>query len=76
MPCGSRTVGIWIHLARFSHLFSCPPICTPQTPVLFSDTFAFNLDPMGRHTPEELETALRKAHVFEFVQRLGGLEAG
>ncbi|KAG0238087.1 hypothetical protein BGW42_007641 [Actinomortierella wolfii] len=48
----------------------------PQDPVLFQGTFRYNLDPLGRHTDDELWRALETADLKSYVQEQeGGLEA-
>tara|TARA_R110002050_G_scaffold23237_2_gene62755 strand:+ start:160 stop:1374 length:1215 start_codon:yes stop_codon:yes gene_type:complete len=44
----------------------------PQDPVLFGGTVRYNLSPFGEHSDEEMWDAIRKAHLFEFVQSLPG----
>ncbi|XP_046989951.1 ATP-binding cassette sub-family C member 10 isoform X2 [Schistocerca americana] len=44
----------------------------PQDPWLFSGTVHENLDPEGRHSPAELETALRRVGLWGAVRALGG----
>ena len=47
-----------------------------QTPLLFSGTLRQNLDPMSRHTDEEIKVALANACVGQLVSLLpDGLEA-
>ena len=47
----------------------------PQDSVLFSGDFRFNVDPFGEHSDEELRDALRKVHMLDVVDNLGGLTA-
>ncbi|CAK9265220.1 unnamed protein product [Sphagnum jensenii] len=48
----------------------------PQTPVLFSGTIRFNLDPFSEHSDADLWESLERAHLKEVVQRNSlGLEA-
>ena len=35
----------------------------PQEPSLFSGSLEFNLDPFGRHTADELRSALQAVHL-------------
>eukprot|EP01053_Blabericola_migrator_P006076 Blabericola_migrator_1__6075@NODE_3066_length_2065_cov_256_715716_g898_i3_p1_GENE_NODE_3066_length_2065_cov_256_715716_g898_i3NODE_3066_length_2065_cov_256_715716_g898_i3_p1_ORF_typecomplete_len656_score94_24ABC_tran/PF00005_27/2_2e31ABC_membrane/PF00664_23/2_1e30AAA_21/PF13304_6/0_0064MMR_HSR1/PF01926_23/0_0095T2SSE/PF00437_20/0_026AAA_24/PF13479_6/0_032DUF87/PF01935_17/0_13DUF87/PF01935_17/1_7e03Dynamin_N/PF00350_23/0_11AAA_25/PF13481_6/0_23IstB_IS21/PF01695_17/4_9e03IstB_IS21/PF01695_17/2_5e0 len=42
----------------------------PQDPVLFCGTLRLNLDPMNEHTDIEIEEALRRAHLLDFVRGL------
>ncbi|KAK6589532.1 ATP-binding cassette [Cryptosporidium xiaoi] len=47
----------------------------PQEPVVFSGTIRFNLDPLQQHTDQEIEQALQKSHLYNFVKNLpNGLE--
>ncbi|KAF9285261.1 hypothetical protein BGZ68_004019 [Mortierella alpina] len=47
----------------------------PQDPVLFHGTFRYNLDPLGRHTEQELWKALETSDLKVFVQQQdGGLD--
>jgi len=47
----------------------------PQDPVLFSGTLRSNLDPSGRHTDDELQRAIQKVGLRDFVsQRQSQLE--
>ncbi|KAI1286879.1 ATP-binding cassette sub-family C member 3 [Halotydeus destructor] len=47
----------------------------PQDPVLFTGSLRLNLDPFGEHEDSELWTALKLAHLQQFVDSLGsGLE--
>ncbi|KAI1299644.1 Multidrug resistance-associated protein 1 [Halotydeus destructor] len=49
----------------------------PQESVLFSGTLRLNLDPLGKHSDSELWTALKLAHLQQFVDSAGqGLEYG
>nr|GMD06436.1 ABC transporter C family member 12-like isoform X1 [Ipomoea batatas] len=48
----------------------------PQTPVLFSGTLRFNLDPFNEHNDADLWEALERAHLKEVVRRNAfGLDA-
>lgn len=48
----------------------------PQTPVLFSGTVRFNLDPFGEHGDIDLWEALERAHLKEVIRRNAlGLDA-
>jgi len=48
----------------------------PQDPVLFEGTFRYNLDPLARHTEQELWQALETAGLKSYVQAQdGGLDA-
>jgi ABC-type multidrug transport system fused ATPase/permease subunit len=48
----------------------------PQTPVLFSGSIRFNLDPFSEHSDADLWESLERAHLKEVVQRNSlGLEA-
>ncbi|KAF8940193.1 hypothetical protein BGZ58_007436 [Dissophora ornata] len=48
----------------------------PQDPVLFQGTFRYNLDPLGRHTDQELWKALEIGDIKAYVQQQdGGLDA-
>ncbi|KAF9308781.1 hypothetical protein BG003_010617 [Podila horticola] len=48
----------------------------PQDPVLFQGTFRYNLDPLARHTDQELWQALETADLKSYVQAQdGGLDA-
>ncbi|KAF8951702.1 hypothetical protein BGZ52_010208 [Haplosporangium bisporale] len=48
----------------------------PQDPVLFQGTFRYNLDPLARHTEQELWQALETADLKSYVQQQeGGLDA-
>lgn len=41
----------------------------PQTPVLFSGTIRFNLDPFSEHTDADLWESLERAHLKDVVRR-------
>ncbi|KAF9354827.1 hypothetical protein BGX34_010786 [Mortierella sp. NVP85] len=48
----------------------------PQDPVVFQGTVRYNLDPLGRHTDQELWQALETSDMRSYVQQQeGGLEA-
>ncbi|KAL8468613.1 hypothetical protein ACS0TY_031708 [Phlomoides rotata] len=48
----------------------------PQSPVLFSGTVRFNLDPFGEHNDVDLWEALERAHLKDVIRRSSlGLEA-
>ncbi|KAG0061844.1 hypothetical protein BGZ90_003357 [Linnemannia elongata] len=48
----------------------------PQDPVLFEGTFRYNLDPLERHTEQELWQVLETSDLKSYVQALeGGLDA-
>ncbi|KAG0084909.1 hypothetical protein BGZ92_009469 [Podila epicladia] len=48
----------------------------PQDPVLFQGTFRYNLDPLARHTEQELWQALETADLKSYVQaQEGGLDS-
>ncbi|KAG0337432.1 hypothetical protein BG000_005438, partial [Podila horticola] len=48
----------------------------PQDPVLFYGSFRYNLDPLGRHTEQELWAVLETSDLKSYVQaQEGGLEA-
>ncbi|KAG0215881.1 hypothetical protein BGX33_000740 [Mortierella sp. NVP41] len=48
----------------------------PQDPVLFQGTFRYNLDPLNRHTEQEVWQALEASDMKEYVQQQeGGLDA-
>ncbi|KAG0325521.1 hypothetical protein BGZ99_000575 [Dissophora globulifera] len=48
----------------------------PQDPVLFQGTFRYNLDPLGKHSEQELWQALETTDMKDYVQRQeGGLDA-
>lgn len=48
----------------------------PQSPVLFSGTVRFNLDPFGEHNDADLWEALERAHLKEVIRRNAfGLDA-
>ncbi|KAB1222717.1 ABC transporter C family member 2 [Morella rubra] len=48
----------------------------PQSPVLFSGTVRFNLDPFGEHSDADLWEALERAHLKEVIRRHSfGLDA-
>ncbi|XP_057833257.2 ABC transporter C family member 2 [Cryptomeria japonica] len=48
----------------------------PQSPVLFSGTVRFNLDPFGEHNNNDLWEALERAHLKDVIRRNAlGLEA-
>ncbi|KAG0340048.1 hypothetical protein BG004_006572 [Podila humilis] len=48
----------------------------PQDPVLFQGTFRYNLDPLERHTEQELWTVLETSDLKSYVQaQEGGLDA-
>lgn len=48
----------------------------PQDPVLFQGTFRYNLDPLSRHTEQELWQALETSDLKAYVQaQEGGLDA-
>ncbi|KAF9404130.1 hypothetical protein BGZ94_004348 [Podila epigama] len=48
----------------------------PQDPVLFQGTFRYNLDPLGRHTEQELWQVLETSDLKNYVQaQEGGLDA-
>ncbi|KFH11175.1 ABC transporter transmembrane region domain-containing protein, partial [Toxoplasma gondii MAS] len=42
----------------------------PQDPVLFSGTIRFNVDALGRHTDEEIWSALERAHLASHILSL------
>eukprot|EP00898_Chlorokybus_atmophyticus_P000774 jgi/Chlat1/1698/Chrsp127S01927 len=47
----------------------------PQTPVLFTGTLRFNLDPFGEHTDHEIWQALDRAHLKDLIaQQPAGLD--
>lgn len=41
----------------------------PQDPHLFSGTVRFNLDPFEMHSDDELWSAVKDAHIFEYLSR-------
>eukprot|EP01038_Epipyxis_sp_PR26KG_P011896 gene11896-15916_t len=45
----------------------------PQDPHLFSGTIRFNLDPFSVYTDEEIWSALKDSHIYDFVRQEGGL---
>ncbi|KAG0211857.1 hypothetical protein BGX28_007312 [Mortierella sp. GBA30] len=47
----------------------------PQDPVLFQGTFRYNLDPLDRHTEQELWGVLETSDLKAYVQTQGGLDA-
>lgn len=48
----------------------------PQDPILFQGTFRYNLDPLGKHTEQELWQALEASDLKGYVQQQdGGLDA-
>uniref|UniRef100_A0A7N0T3Q1 ABC-type xenobiotic transporter n=1 Tax=Kalanchoe fedtschenkoi TaxID=63787 RepID=A0A7N0T3Q1_KALFE len=48
----------------------------PQSPVLFSGTVRFNLDPFGEHNDADLWEALERAHLKNVIRRISfGLDA-
>jgi len=48
----------------------------PQDPVLFQGTFRYNLDPLSRHTEQELWQVLETSDLKRYVQQQeGGLDA-
>lgn len=48
----------------------------PQDPVLFQGTFRYNLDPLGRHTEQELWQVLETSDLKGYVQaQEGGLDS-
>lgn len=48
----------------------------PQDPVLFQGTFRYNLDPLGRHSEQELWQVLETSDLKAYVQQQdGGLDA-
>ncbi|KAF8928491.1 hypothetical protein BGZ47_001580, partial [Haplosporangium gracile] len=48
----------------------------PQDPVLFQGTFRYNLDPLNKHTEQELWKALEASNLKGYVQQQeGGLDA-
>jgi len=44
----------------------------PQDPTMFADTVRFNVDPLGRHSDEEIMEALRVAYLHDVVKDLPG----
>ena len=38
-----------------------------QEPVLFSGTLRMNIDPAGKHTDEQMWSAIKQAHLADFV---------
>jgi ABC-type multidrug transport system fused ATPase/permease subunit len=44
----------------------------PQDPVMFAGTIRYNLDPIGRHTDEDMWLALERSHVAKSVRALPG----
>lgn len=47
----------------------------PQDPLLFPGSVRFNLDPHGLASTHEIEEALRKVHMWNHIQRTGGINA-
>ena len=47
----------------------------PQDPVVFLGTVRSNLDPFNSHSDLEIWDALKRAHIKEKIQELGGLES-
>lgn len=48
----------------------------PQSPVLFSGTVRFNLDPFGEHNDADIWEALERAHLKDVIRRIAfGLDA-
>lgn len=46
----------------------------PQDPVLFHETVAYNLDPTGTSSKQDMMQAVETVNLGEAVQRLGGLD--
>jgi len=47
----------------------------PQDPFLFSGTVRENLDPTSMYADHEVWDVLKECHLYDAVQRLGGLPA-
>uniref|UniRef100_A0A4W3KB27 ATP-binding cassette, sub-family C (CFTR/MRP), member 10 n=1 Tax=Callorhinchus milii TaxID=7868 RepID=A0A4W3KB27_CALMI len=47
----------------------------PQDAFLFSGSVRENLDPLGRHTEQQLLRVLKQCHLLQLVNRMGGLGA-
>ncbi len=43
--------------------------CIPQTPFLFNDTLRRNLDPFGKYSDVQIEDALRKTCILDYVRQ-------
>lgn len=43
--------------------------CLPQTPFLFNDTLRKNIDPFGKYSDPQIEEALRKTHILDYVRQ-------
>ena len=43
--------------------------CIPQTPFLFNDTLRRNLDPFGKYSDVQIEEALRKTCILDYVRQ-------
>ncbi len=43
--------------------------CIPQTPFIFNDTLRKNLDPFGKYSDIQIEDALRKTCILDYVRQ-------
>jgi ABC-type multidrug transport system fused ATPase/permease subunit len=43
--------------------------CLPQTPFLFNDTLRKNVDPFGKYSDTQIEEALRKTCILDYVRQ-------
>ncbi|KAF9109320.1 hypothetical protein BGX27_007755 [Mortierella sp. AM989] len=47
----------------------------PQDPILFQGTVRYNLDPLSRHTEQEIWQVLETSGIKDYVQQEGGLDS-
>lgn len=72
--CGTIQVdGMNLRLLNLAELRSHLTII-PQDPFLFSGTVRENLDPMRKQSDDQLWSAVRKAHLGDAIESLGGLD--
>jgi ABC-type multidrug transport system fused ATPase/permease subunit len=43
--------------------------CIPQTPFLFNDTLRKNIDPFGKYSDPQIEEALRKTCILDYIRQ-------
>merc|ERR1712100_234086 len=69
-----RLDGIATKGVALSRLRECLSM-VPQDPVLFGGSLRYNVDPTGRHSDEELITAIEAVGLESWMNRNGGLES-
>ena len=74
MVSGEVTIdGVNINLLNLSELRNILTII-PQQPFLFKGTVKENVDPLTKHSNQQIWDVLRKSHLTPAVDRLGGLD--